>query len=114
MYQPGEIVNVAYPFSELNTPKRRPVLILAICDNPENYLVTFISSNLSTASAHSVSISESHPGWRSTGLKRAGLVRVDRITTLHVSVISGAIGFLPRDLMRAVRNQLQGLFSSNA
>jgi mRNA interferase MazF len=86
MFQPGEIVHAAFPFTDLSSNKRRPCLVLAQCDSPDDFLVAFITS---------------------AGLKRPSLVRVDKLTTLHLSVISGAIGVMPDDLMRSVRQKLR-------
>src|SRR5437879_616463 len=99
MFQPGEIVHAAFPFTDLTTSKRRPCLVLARCDSPDDFIVAFISSSLSARSLHSVVVEPAHPAWRSTGLKRPSLVRADKLSTLHLSVISGAIGMLPTDLI---------------
>lgn len=110
MFQSGEIVHAAFPFTDLTTSKRRPCLVLARCDSPDDFILAFITSSPASAPlAHSVAIEPSHAQWRRTGLKRASLVRADKLTTLHLSVISGAIGILPGDLMKLVRDKIQVL-----
>ncbi len=110
MFQPGEIVHAAFPFTDLTGAKRRPCLILAQCDWPEDFLVAFITSSSGVpTSAHMVAVDPSHSDWRTTGLKRPSCIRVDKLTTLHESVISGAIGVLPADVMKAVRANLRTL-----
>ncbi len=110
MFRPGEIVHAAFPFTDLTSAKRRPCLVLAQCDWPEDFLVAFItSSSGAPASARAVDVGPSHAEWRKTGLKRSSLIRVDKLTTLHESVISGAIGVLPEDVMKAVREKLRTL-----
>ena len=110
MFQPGEIVHAAFPFTDLTTSKRRPCLVLACCDSPDDFVLAFITTSSTSAPlAHSVVVNPSHPEWRRTGLKRPSLVRADKLTTLHLSVISGAIGILPNDLMRLVRDQIRQL-----
>jgi mRNA interferase MazF len=96
MFQSGEIVHAAFPFTDLTSAKRRTCFVLAQCDWREDFLVAFItSSSGAPASASAVAVGPSHPEWRKTGLKRPSVIRVDKITTLHESVISGAIGVLP-------------------
>lgn len=110
MFQPGEIVHAAFPFTDLTTSKRRPCLVLARCDSPSDFLVAFITASpTSPRSAHAVAIDPTHPNWRGTGLKRPSLIRADKLTTLHLSVISGAIGILPDDVMRSVRDKIRQL-----
>jgi mRNA interferase MazF len=110
MFQPGEIVHAAFPFSDLSSVKRRPCLVLAQCDTPDDFLVAFITSEMSGASStRVVAVSPTHLEWRRTGLKRPSWIRVDKLTTLHLSVISGAIGVLPDDLMTSVREKLRTL-----
>ena len=110
MFQPGEIVHAAFPFTDLTSAKRRPCLVLARCDSPDDFILAFITtSSGSSSSTHSISVDGTHPEWRRTGLKRPSLVRADKLTTLHVSVISGVIGDLPGDLMRSVRKKIREL-----
>lgn len=110
MFQPGEIVHAAFPFTDLTSVKRRPCLVLAQCDSPEDFLVAFITSVPDVPrSARAVAVDPTHPEWRRTGLKKPSLIRVDKLTTLHFSVISGAIGAMPADVMRSVRERLHAL-----
>jgi len=106
MFQPGEIVHAAFPFTDLTTSKRRPCLVLTRCDSRDDFIVAFIKTSWTSApSANSVPVDAGHSEWRSTGLKRPSLIRADKLTTLHLSVISGAIGDLPDALMRSVRDK---------
>jgi mRNA interferase MazF len=115
MFQPGEIVQAAFlqaafPFSDLTASKRRPCLILACCDSPDDFIVAFITSSATAPSGrHSIGVPFTHPEWRKTGLKVPSIIRADKIPTLHTSVISGAIGILPEDLMTLVQQTLQKL-----
>ncbi len=110
MFQPGEIVHAAFPFTDLTTSKRRPCLVLARSDSPDDFVMAFITtSSASAPSAHSVAVDPSHPEWRRTGLKRPSLIRADKLTTLHLSVISGVIGILPDDLIRSVQAKIRQL-----
>jgi mRNA interferase MazF len=112
MFAPGEIVHAAFPFTDLTTSKRRPCLVLARCASPDDFVVAFITSLPAPASAHTVLVDSTHPDWRKTGLKRPSLIRADKLTTLHLAVISGAIGVLPDDLMKKVRERIHELLCS--
>jgi len=110
MFQPGEIVHAAFPFTDLTTSKRRPCLVLARCDSPGDFILAFITTSpVPAPQSYSVAVDPRHPEWRKTGLKRPSLIRADKLTTLHLSVISGAIGILPDDLLRLVRDRIRQL-----
>jgi mRNA interferase MazF len=110
MFQPGEIVHAAFPFTDLTSTNRRPCLVLAQSDSPDDFMVAFITaSGTFLPSAHAVAIDPIHPEWSKTGLRRPSLIRADKLTTLHLSVISGAIGILPDDLMGSVREKIRQL-----
>jgi len=108
MFRPGEIAIAAFPFSSLTAAKRRPCVIIAACDTPGDFLVAFITSvPPNPAWRNAVAVTPQHPEWRRTGLRLPSNVRVDKLTTLHVSVLSGAIGTLPADLMVTVKLALK-------
>lgn len=108
MFRAGEIVIAAFPFTSLAAAKRRPCVVLATCDSRGDFLVAFITSAaVNPAWQHAVRIEPSHPQWPRTGLKAASAVRVDKLTTLHATALSGAIGELPEDVMVAVKSTLK-------
>jgi mRNA interferase MazF len=110
MFQPGEIVISAFPFSSLAGIKRRPCLVLAAGDTPNDFIVAFITTTLvASRLPSSILIPTSHPAWKQCGLKAASVVRADKVVTLNDCVISGAIGVLPGDLLVAVRGKLKYL-----
>lgn len=111
MFQPGELVIAAFPFSSLTAIKRRPCLVLAEGDTPDDFIVAFVTSVTATSRLPSATLIEpNHPVWRQTGLKVASVIRADKLVTLNDSVISGAIGVLPPDVLAEVRKKLRTLF----
>ena len=110
MFQPGEIVIAAFPFTSLTAVKRRPCVVLATGDTPNDFLVAFVTTALSAAQLPSATLlSPSHPAWKQTGLKTASVIRVDKLVTLNDRVISGAIGRLPPDVLATIRGKLKVL-----
>jgi mRNA interferase MazF len=111
MFQPGEVVIAAFPFSSLTGIKRRPCLVLAAGDTADDFVVAFITSITKTSRLPSATLIEPrHPAWSQTGLKAASVIRADKLVTLNGSVISGAIGALPPDTLAHVREKLKALF----
>jgi mRNA-degrading endonuclease toxin of MazEF toxin-antitoxin module len=110
MFLPGEIVIAAFPFSSLTTLKRRPCVVLAAGDTQGDFVVAFITKTPAAAKLPSALVIEpSHPAWKQTGLKVRSVLRSDKLVTLSASVISGAIGVLPPDLLAAARAKLKHL-----
>ncbi len=113
MFQPGEIVIAAFPFTALTGVKRRPCLVLAAGDTPSDFVVAFITSILATARLPSATlVAPTHPAWRQTGLKTPSVIRGDKLVTLNDVVISGAIGALPADVLATVRGKLKILLQT--
>jgi mRNA interferase MazF len=112
MLVPGDLVLAAFPFTDLAQAKRRPCLVLACAESRGDFIVAFVTSGIPARFPKwGVAITPSHPAWPATHLKMPSVVRTDRLCTLNSSVISGRIGLLSPELMRAVREQLMRLFS---
>jgi len=113
MFQPGDIVIAAFPFTSLAAAKRRPCVVVAVGDLPREFVVAFVTTNLKTASLPSaVPVPVHHPAWSQTGLKTASVIRADKLVTLNDSVIAGSIGQLPPDILAAVRGRLKALLQT--
>jgi mRNA interferase MazF len=111
MFRAGEIVIAAFPFSSLAGVKRRPCVVLAVGDTPDDFIVAFITSTVNASQMPSATlISANHKGWKQTGLKTDSVIRADKLVTLNLSVISGAIGALPDEVSAVVRSKLKVLF----
>lgn len=113
MFQPGEIVIAAFPFTSLTGAKRRPCVVLAASDTPNDFVVAFITTTMAAAQLASATlITPSDPSWKQTGLKTASVIRADKLVTLNDSIISGGIGLLPADVLATVRGKLKTLLQT--
>ena len=113
MFHTGEIVIAAFPFTSLTAIKRRPCVVLAVADTPNDFVVAFVTTAATAIQFRSaVPLSPTHSAWKQTGLKTLSVVRVDKLVTLNDSVISGAIGALPSDILEVVRAKLKILFQT--
>ncbi|HEY6166682.1 MAG TPA: type II toxin-antitoxin system PemK/MazF family toxin [Verrucomicrobiae bacterium] len=110
-FAPGEIVLAAFPFTNLAGIKRRPCVVVGLGDDGNEFIVAFVTSNTARVGLPSaVPVEPAHREWKATGLKAASIVRPDKLVTLHTSIISGAIGGLPDDLMAQIRLKLKAVF----
>ena len=112
MFETGEIVIAKFPFASLESSKRRPCLVLSIGDNPKDFIVAFItSSHVPPHYKFSIKISPHEKDFLQTGLKVESFIRVDKLATLHESLISGAIGKISQVIKNEVNEKLKTLFS---
>lgn len=110
--QSGDIVLALFPFSSHKGSKVRPCLILAQCEVPEDYIIAYLSSSAFAASLSSrIKIERNSDIEDITGLKVTSYLRVDKLYTLHRSVIVGKIGRLPLSLDNQVKAALKKLFN---
>jgi len=79
---PGAIFAALYPFSDLSQSKRRPVLILGLCDNEEDVKVAFITK---TPVSESYGFKLEASDFDGIALPHTGHVRFDKALNLHRS-----------------------------
>jgi len=88
----GDVVLVRFPFTDLSGVKLRPALIVgrAVRDDA---LLAFITSRVQPQfPPSSCALLPADPEFRRTGLKVASRVRLDRLVTLHVSLVHRRLG----------------------
>jgi mRNA interferase MazF len=108
MFEPGEIVIAKFPFSSLESTKRRPCLVLAKGDLEFDLIVAFITSTkVPTHYKYSIKISPLEKDFLKTGLKTESFIRVDKIATLHEGLISGAIGKVTPNIYKEVKERIK-------
>ena len=111
MFESGEIVIARFPFSSLESTKRRPCLILSRGDIIGDFIVAFItSSQIPPHYKFSIKISPIEKDFLKTGLKVESFIRVDKMATLHESLISGSIGKISLTIQEEVSAKIKKLF----
>ena len=97
-YKRGDVILALFPDSNLQTAKRRPVLIVQADDlqtNLPQIIVAMITSNLSRKSHPSrILIELSAPDGKQSGLLSDSLVATDNLATLHEKFIDKKLGSL--------------------
>jgi mRNA interferase MazF len=109
-FQKGDVVLAQFPYAELTGKKRRPCLVLAKCDDHDDYILAFITSiNKDQKFPSAVWVNDEHK--ESTGLKTDSWVRVDKLATINTQAIRGKIGNLPLDLLEEARQKVLHLLT---
>ena len=111
-YKRGDVILALFPDSNLQTAKKRPVLIVQADDlqtNLPQIIVAMITSNLSRKAHPSrVLVELSTPDGKQSGLVSDSLIAADNLATLHEKFIDKKLGSLPN--MNAVEKALAHTF----
>lgn len=112
-YKRGDVILALFPDSNLQTAKKRPVLIVQADDlqtNLPQVIVAMITSNLSRKThASRVLIELSAPAGKQSGLLSDSLIATDNLATLHEKFIDKKLGNVPD--MNAVEKALAHTFA---
>jgi mRNA interferase MazF len=105
--KPLEIWLVRFPFSDLTSTKLRPAVVLAV--HREEFIILGIYSKVPAGELREtwVLISDTHPEFPQTGLKKTSLIRADKIATVNESVFQRQLGILPSDILTLVQAALK-------
>ncbi len=100
--KPGELVGIPFPYSDLTSKKRRPVLAVTTLDRHGDFVGLAVTSVPAVESA--VAIDEKS---MATGrLPKPSWVRYDKIFTLSETVVVRNFGTLDGDIFREVMKRL--------
>jgi mRNA interferase MazF len=106
MYEPATIVLVNFPFTDLQSSKVRPALVLN--QKEEDVIILGIFSKVPEQLHDSwIKIDEYAPAFRQTGLKKASVIKTEKIAVIHRSLIKKELGSLPPELMTLVKVTLR-------
>lgn len=98
---------VRFPFSDLSSTKLRPALVLAV--HREELIILGIFSKIPVGELREtwVLVSDTHPDFSQTGLKKTSLIRADKIATVNESVFHRQLGTLPSNMLTVVQTALK-------
>lgn len=100
--EPGDIVSIPFPYTDLSTRKRRPVLVLTIPDNRGDFIslpVTSVQTEESAVCIRAESMAEGN-------LPKISWVRYDKVFTLSASSIKKKYGTLRDDIFEQIMDNL--------
>jgi len=84
--EPGDTVLVNFPSTDLQSSKVRPALVLSI--KGEDIIILGIFSTVPENLRDSwIKIGDLNPAIKQTGLKKASIIKTEKITVVHQSLI---------------------------
>lgn len=105
--QRGDLVIVAFPFTDLTMQKRRPALVLNESTEEGDVILAFIGTHLPPqATPTSIFLLRDDPSFITTGLKSDSVLRLDKLATIERRLITRRIGKLPATFMTTIDSGL--------
>ncbi len=102
MFKPGALLLVPFPFTDLSSSKRRPVLALT---TPDGY-GDFIALAVTSRSHHELAIPLGIEDLDAGALPVASWIRIDRVVTLNVSLVIKSFAIVSKDALSAAQDAL--------
>ena len=103
--EPGAVVLVNFPFTDLQSSKVRPALVLT--QKRDDVIIVGIFSKVPAYLQDSwIIIDEEDPGFKQTGLKKASVIKTEKITVVHRSLIRKEPGRLSPELLQKAKQIL--------
>jgi len=106
----GDIVLVQFPYTDLTGLKLRPALVVAP-QRDADVILAFITSQIGGTDPQTDHlIAPTHAEFGRTGLKVASVIRLDKIATLHRTLVYRRLGSIGPSSTAAVGDLLRRVF----
>ncbi len=104
----GDVALMPFPFTNLASSKKRPVMLLRKLDNShDDWLVCMISSQLHQLNPDlDWQLHQSEPEFGDSGLKTSSVFRLSRIAVLDGSLLIGKLGRVSERRLYELRKHL--------
>ena len=104
--QPGDVVLVKFPFTDLTTAKLRPAVVLAT--HGDDLTIVGIFSSPAQPARHTwIVLRSADPNFPETGLKVTSVIKAERIAVIEQSVIARRLGSLSPAQMENVKRAVK-------
>jgi len=104
--QPGDVVLVRFPFTDLTTSKLRPAVILAT--HADDLTIVGIFSSPPQASQQTwIILNSNDPNFSETGLKTTSVVKAERVAVIEQSVVARKLERLSPSQMEKIKRAVK-------
>ena len=100
--QPSEIVGIPFPYTDMSTQKRRPVLVLTAPDQRGDFIGLAVTSVLTEENTFRIESDSLEKG----RLPKTSWVRYDKTFTLNASLIKTHYGSLQKNVFERIISHL--------
>jgi mRNA interferase MazF len=102
MFDPGDLVLIPVPFSDLSSTKRRPVIVLTAPDGQGDFVACPITSRAGWTYGHQLSPRDLIDG----ALPLVSWVRTDKVVTFHVGLVVRRFGRVTEGFRSAIASDV--------
>ncbi len=112
MIRRGDILLLSFPFTDLQTRKVRPALVVSSDSfNRVNQDAVFVFiTTKEYSSPFDIRIDETHPGFQKTGLKASSTIRTSKLMCLEHKLARRRLGYADKSILRGTNTALITLF----
>jgi mRNA interferase MazF len=100
--EPGDIVLIPFPFSDLSSSKKRPVLVLT----PPDRFGDFIAAGITSVAQQDNAVTLDPSCLVNGSLPRKSWVRTDKLFTLSTDSVAKSFGTLKSEVFHATRQSI--------
>lgn len=110
-FKPGDIAVVPFPFTDLQTVKKRPALVLTKVSSrsfPDLVVVAMITSQLE---GEAITGDYTVAKWKEAGLLHPSKVRLAKVVSLETTLLLNKLGSLQKEDHAGVKKELKKVFA---
>lgn len=101
-YNPGDLVGIPFPYSDLKAEKKRPVLVMTHQDRHGEFICAAVTS----VPTPEFAIAIDNDSMRTGNLPRRSWIRYDKLFTLSASIVVRYFGSLNNAAFNMVREKI--------
>ena len=106
----GDIILIYFPFTNFESAKLRPAIVLIPENKYGDVCLAFITSKVIRDDIDALVINQRDKDFKKTGLKVSSTIKVGKIVTLHKDLIAGKIGGLSKNHIKKLNEILKKIF----
>lgn len=109
-FEPGEVILVPFPFSDLSGVKKRPAMVLADIGGGHEVVCLMLTSVPVKSEKYEYGITH----WKEAGLLKPTIARIHRLFTLHRNMVKKKLGRLAAEEYNIILQRVIDLLANKA
>ncbi len=109
-FRPGDVVLVKFPFSDLESTKKRPALCLASCKLTDKFQILTVAMITSQIESFALEGDYLLGDWKNAGLLHSSLIRLAKVASLDLALVEKKIGTISSEDLDKIRVSFKRVF----
>ena len=110
-FKPGQIIHVRFPFTNLETNKQRPALVVNSVAMTSKVSILTVAMVTSQLDGIKIPGDVKLQNWEKSGLLHESLVRLAKLASLESELIRKSLGRLSTDDFERVQSEFKAFYS---